>query len=327
MIQRRVLLAAVAFAAAVGCKGSSSAPAPKPDPSQTKPATPTPPPTPATDPALTGSGSAIDPPPAPGGAITRPFFYKVEKDGKTSYLMGTWHLGIDADKQLPKAVWDAFATTKAFAMEVDPADPAGLTAFKRTDGKTLEDELGPEYWAKLEALVPNPAMMKSMKPSAAVVLLQFKGMPQTTPMDLAFVTKAKDQKKQLNFLESVTLQVKLLDKWVDVRMLKQTIDDYDGTKRMLDDALAAYMAGDDAALVSLLLDRPAMKKAGFTDAELDQALQEMIYDRNAAWVPKLDALFTAGDAFVAVGAGHLIGPNSVVELLTAKGFTITRVGP
>lgn len=318
MIQRRVLVTLLALAAAVGCKSKPSKPAPEP--------TPTPTPVAIADAAPAGSGSALDPPPAPGGAITRPFFYKVEKDGKTSYLMGTWHLGVDAEKQLPKAVWDAFATAKAFAMEVDPSDPAGLTIFKRTDGKTLEDELGPEYWAKLEALAPNAAMMKPMKASAAVVLLQFKDMPQTTPMDLAFVTKAKDAKKQLSFLETVTLQMKAIDKWVDVRLLKQTIDDYDGTRAMLDDALTAYMSGDDAALVSLLLDKPAMKKAGFTDAEIDQAQAEMIYDRNAAWIPKLDALFTAGDAFVAVGAGHLIGPKSVVELLTAKGYKITRLG-
>jgi len=50
----------------------------------------------------------------------------------------------------------------------------------------------------------------------------------------------------------------------------------------------------------------------------------MVYSRNASWIPQLDDLFTTGGAFVAVGAAHLRGPRGVVELLRAKGYTITR---
>jgi uncharacterized protein len=321
MIQRRVLVTLMAIAAVAGCKKSESKPAPT-----TTATAPTPAPAPATA-VPAGSGSAIDSSPAPGAAITRPFFYKVEKDGKTSYLIGTWHLGVDAEKQLPPAVWDAFAAAKTFAMETDPDEAAQLAGFKRTDGKTLEDELGAEHWAKLEALYgPNAAVLKPMKTGMALWMLQAKDLPRTEPMDAAFLTRAKTAKKQLAFLEPAAVQLKLLDTWMDVRLLKHTIDDYDATKQVLADGMVAYMIGDDAALVAIAMDRPSMKAAGYTDAEIDQAMTEMLFDRNAAWIAKLDTLFAAGDAFVAVGAAHLIGSRSVVELLSAKGYTVTRLG-
>jgi uncharacterized protein len=325
MIQRRLLVSLLAIATVAGCKGSAKSDKPeatagsatriKPLPVPVAPSTPN------------GSGSAIDPPPAPGSVITRPFFYRVEKDGKTSYLLGTWHSGIDATKQLPVAVWDALAAAKSFAMEMDPADPLTLTAHKRTDDTTLEDELGVEYWARLESLVgPSAQSLRGMKTFGVVMMLQFKDLPQTVSMDVAFISKAKEQHKPIVFLEPASLQIKLLEKWIDTRMLKQIIDDYDASKRMLEDAMTAYMAGDDAALSSMVLPRDSMKDAGFTDAEIDQASAELIFDRNTAWIAKLDGMFATGDAFVAVGAGHLIGPKSVVEMLGAKGYKITRVG-
>jgi uncharacterized protein len=328
MLTPRALAVSLSFLAlaVAGCKGKDDAPAPRTGAGS------------APGSAVAGSAVASGQPvgsgsdlgsanPKAGDPITRPFFYKVEKDGKTSYLLGTWHVGIDGEKQLPKSVWDAFAAAKTFAMEADPADPAMLTAVMRTDGTTLEDELGPEHWAKLEAQLGKDAdRVNKLKPAAAALLLQYKDLPQTMGMDLAFVTKAKAAQKQLAFLESAALQVELLHRWVDIRVLKQTIDDPDGTKRALADALAAYMIGDDATLAVMVIDRQQWTAAGYTEAEVDQFANEILVARNAAWIPNLEPLLAAGDAFVAVGAGHLVGAKSVVELLTAKGYTVTRVG-
>jgi uncharacterized protein YbaP (TraB family) len=326
MIQRRLLVTLLAVATVASCKGSSKSDKAEPNAGSASRIKPVPvPPVPATAP--TGSGSAIDPAPAPGSPITRPFFYRVEKDGKTSYLIGTWHNGVDAEKQLPEAVWTALSSAKSFAMEMDPTDPLTLTGAKRTDGTTLEQELGAEYWARLEALAGNTVQaMRGMKPFGAAMMLQFKDLPPTPSMDVTFATKARDAKKQLAFLEPAAHQIKLLEKWIDTRVLKHMIDDYDANKRMLEDALVAYMVGDDAALAAMAVPRDTLKEAGFSDAEVDQMTSELIYERNAAWLGQLEGLLAAGDAFVAVGAAHLIGPKSVVELLGANGYKISRVG-
>ena len=57
-------------------------------------------------------------------------------------------------------------------------------------------------------------------------------------------------------------------------------------------------------------------------------MEELLYKRNASWIDAIDELHRADSAIVAVGAAHLIGKRSVLELLSARGYKITRVtGP
>jgi len=65
---------------------------------------------------------------------------------------------------------------------------------------------------------------------------------------------------------------------------------------------------------------------------LNDALREapalykrLLTDRNRAWVPAVEKLLQGDrDAIVIVGAGHLVGKESVVELLARKGFKPTQ---
>jgi uncharacterized protein YbaP (TraB family) len=56
-------------------------------------------------------------------------------------------------------------------------------------------------------------------------------------------------------------------------------------------------------------------------------MSEMLYDRNASWIDAIEKLHAAGGAFVAVGAMHLVGPRSVLDLLSHKGYEVKRVTP
>ena len=48
--------------------------------------------------------------------------------------------------------------------------------------------------------------------------------------------------------------------------------------------------------------------------------------RNAAWARRIDAMLTRGDRpFIAVGAGHLVGPDNVRAMLETMGYKAVRV--
>ena len=52
----------------------------------------------------------------------------------------------------------------------------------------------------------------------------------------------------------------------------------------------------------------------------------LLTDRNKAWVEIIEAQLAAGRRpLVAVGAGHMLGPQGLPQLLAARGFTVTRL--
>ena len=50
-----------------------------------------------------------------------------------------------------------------------------------------------------------------------------------------------------------------------------------------------------------------------------------ITDRNQKWLPILEENFLINSCFVAVGAGHLGGPNGLLQLLNSKGYHLKPI--
>jgi uncharacterized protein len=255
-----------------------------------------------------------------------PLLWSAQKDGHTTYLLGTMHIGFNAEKQLPQWVWGKLRTSTSFAMETDLTDPALMTTGIRQDGKTLRDELGEAYWNKLAAeLGSGASAAMRMTPAAATSLLEVSSMPATMPMDLLLLGEATSAGKKIVYLEPASRQLALLDKWMDLRMLRASLDDRAHGKLAARELLTAYVEGNIARIEALGDDRLAFKKSGRSDSEYEELMRELLYDRNASWIDAIEAMHRQGDAMVAVGAMHLIGKRSVLELLRQRGFTIARV--
>ena len=85
----------------------------------------------------------------------------------------------------------------------------------------------------------------------------------------------------------------------------------------IDGLLLAWKQGDMSAFSTML--------SGF-EAKSPVAYRMLITDRNARWGEWIvDRLDRPGTVFVAVGAGHLAGKDSVQQWLAAKGVAATRV--
>lgn len=261
--------------------------------------------------------------------LPHPLLWAIEKDGKTSYALGTFHMGVDPTTRLPDVVWHKLDAEPAFAMETDLSDPSlAKDIMQRGDGKTLHDELGDSYWKKLEAaLTPDVAKrVNAMRPTIAATMLSMRGLPPTAPMDGVLLGHAQNGKKQIHYLEPASVQVHALVRWMDARALEEMLDDLPYGDQMQKDMLAAYIAGDDAKIQKIAdQERVEWKKFGRSDAEYDEMMDEMLFHRNASWIDEIEKMHSAGGVFIAVGAMHLIGPKSVLELLRAKGYKVTRV--
>lgn len=92
------------------------------------------------------------------------------------------------------------------------------------------------------------------------------------------------------------------------------------------DALSA--AKGDAALLTAWKDGDAAGLAAdVAPLQRDPAMgAALVTDRNARWASAIvRRLARPGRVFVAVGAGHLVGPGSVVAMLQARGLKVERV--
>jgi len=318
------------IALAVACKKSDPAPTievAKANPAATpKQTTPAPAPTPTeTDPWQ----AKAEAPASESEKLKRVMLWSITKDGKTSYAFGTMHVGIDAER-LPKTVWDKVTGATSFAMETNAADVQILNLGARMSG-SLRQELGPVYWEKLGKLI-EPQMLAAVdkkKPVIAAVFLSMRGLPMRgLGMDTALLAKAQMAGKPIVYLEPASKQAELLERHLDLKALKLVIDTADQGLELTKQMVTAYTAGDDKKLLELNDNQKAESLAhGYTEAEYNKQGSDMLYDRNASWIPAIEAMHAKGGGFIAVGALHLVGKKSVLDLLGAKGYKIQRIEP
>jgi uncharacterized protein YbaP (TraB family) len=66
-----------------------------------------------------------------------------------------------------------------------------------------------------------------------------------------------------------------------------------------------------------LLEKQSVEIMNFEDV--------FLYNRNKAWVPKIEKEMKNKSCFIAVGAAHLFGKKGLIELLMEAGYTVTPI--
>jgi uncharacterized protein YbaP (TraB family) len=268
--------------------------------------------------------------PTPKDPLPHPLFWSAEKDGKTTYFLGTMHIGIDAESRLPASVWQKLDGAHAFAMETDISDQSLAKRFMEPTQTSLHEQLGDDDWQKLQRILgaAMAAKFDHLKPAISAMTMELKLMPPTAPMDGVLQAHAANAKKPVVFLEPAIVQVEALEKWMDIKALKAMLAEADDLPKHMKELVDAYVAGDEQKMVALSdEERADALKHGYTEAEYTQETEDMLYHRNATWIPVLEKMHADGGGFVAVGALHLVGPRSVLDLLAKDGFAIKRVAP
>jgi len=101
-------------------------------------------------------------------------------------------------------------------------------------------------------------------------------------------------------------------------VLENALSDFDEGSAKLNAIVGAWMQGDQKAIARLIVDE--LRKP------LPELYRTLIVERNARWAETIDQMLKeTGNRFIAVGAGHLAGPDSVQAKLLAKGIRVDPV--
>jgi uncharacterized protein YbaP (TraB family) len=268
-------------------------------------------------------------------AAAEPAMWHVHDADTDITLFGTIHaLPADTKWLSPKIAARVDAADTLVLETVLPDDPAGLGPLVAMLGEKrglppLAARVAPSKRAALLAGVASlglpVARLDGMKTWLAAIALgdgavgQL-GLTAGDGVEATLTARAKAAHKPVLGLETPEAQLRLFDNLseTDARaLLDSTVDDL-ATAREDTNALIAYwQAGETEALAK------DFDKGFQATPHLARAL---LTDRNKAWATWIAArLSVPGKVFVAVGAGHLGGKDSVVAMLQAKGLTVERL--
>ena len=270
-----------------------------------------------------------------GAALAEPALWAIKDHDSTIYLFGTIHV-LKPDTAWRSARIDqAFAASGDLTLEIIGADdPAVMQPLLLKHGldqaHPLSSKIDPakfEHASRLaqEGGVP-PQVLNMMRPWLAAVSLAMvpvikAGYDPKSGVEQVLTAAAKAAGKAENAFETPEQQVRFfadLPPKTEIDFLSSTLEEVDEGVGKIDAMVAAWAAGDTAALEARFISE--MKD------EYPELYDLLIVDRNEAWARLLKAkLAGSGVSFVAVGSGHLVGPDSVQAKLDALGVKSARV--
>jgi uncharacterized protein YbaP (TraB family) len=274
--------------------------------------------------------------PAPS-PLVHPALWKMADADTTIWLFGTIHILPAGTNWMDPAIRRAIDNSQSLTLEVvldqDPGKVATiLTALGAAPGlPPLSERVPPEKRAQLAALIKAsgvpPTLLDGMKSWAAAIMLTGAALRQIG-VDAALSPGVEPQLtalfrasgKQVDGLETAEAQLGFFNQLPESAQrafLVSTLDDPAKARADFHAMLDAWGKGDPAAIEKTFADDPE-----FTPALRDLLIRQR--DRN--WADELaDRMQKPGTVFVAVGAGHLVGADSVQKMLAAKGLKVTRV--
>ena len=266
-----------------------------------------------------------------------PALWKLSDADTTIYLFGTIHIlpagTVWMDPPIKRAVESAQSLTLEAVLDQDPGQVATvLMKIGTAKGlPPLAERVPPAKRAPLAAMVKASGLpstfLDGMKSWAAAIMLTGPALQQigvdaaTSPgVEPQLTTLFRSAKKPVEGFETAEVQLGYFDRLPESAQrafLVATLDDPAKAKADFVKMIAAWEKGDPAAI----------EKSFADDPEFTPALRDLlIRQRDRKWADAIaKRLDQPGTVFVAVGAGHLVGPDSVQRMLSDKGLKVVRV--
>ncbi len=270
---------------------------------------------------------------------TTPLLIEVTKDGYNSklYLFGSIHAADDTMYPLSDKIINAYQGSDYVAAEFDlieymndmSSQISGILPFMYSNNKSIKDDISDDLYKKVQVILEDADLYSSLydryKPIIWMGLVENavinnSALDEQKGIDMYFLNKAKEDKKEIIELESANYQYGILSSFdipMQVYLLEEIVNNYDASLNQMKDLYELYKKGNKEDLENLL----------FSDEEMNE--YDKIYNnalitvRNEKMTKLLEEYFAQDkNFFCTVGLAHIIGDNGIANLLKQDGYKV-----
>jgi uncharacterized protein YbaP (TraB family) len=260
--------------------------------------------------------------------------WEIQGASNRVFLLGSVHFLRPTDYPLPAGMEAAYAAADELVMEIDmddldPVAAQTIMSSMATDGPDLREGMSKAGYAEIAELAKAAGIdLEQLAPFepwfAGLMIVQLRmlqmGFDPTWGIETQFSERARKDGKSIRGLETLGRQLAFMDE-LDMQtqrlFLLDALKDTAAADAEMQTIMTAWQTGDTNALAELQLE--LMQEA----PELGDAL---FTRRNRNWVPQIIELTKQKQNYlVIVGAMHMAGDNSVLELLEAEGIKVRQL--
>lgn len=286
-------------------------------------------------PEIAFAQDAVEPAAAAATTNAAPALWVLRDADSTIYLFGTVHLMRPDVSWTTPQIAEAFDSSDELWLELEnPGDQAGAAPLIMQLGISpqtpLSSLLTTEEFSQLDAAARSVglsgAAMDPMRPwlaalTLSVAPLQAAGYDPNAGIDMVLRARALEAGRPIQGLETMEQQLRFfagMPEEAQLEFLRESLGSFDQAVALVDQLADRWSAGDPDGLYA---SGAAEMKAVYPD------LYDLILTtRNADWANQIEQeMAGSGTVFVAVGALHLAGPDSVQAQLAARGITVERI--
>ena len=266
-----------------------------------------------------------------------PLIWEVRSDSNAVYLLGSIHLGRRDMYPMGPVVEKAYQASKIVVLEADPTDQesvmAAISVSLYQPPESLQKNLPGPLLVRLSRTLERYGIpleqFQPMKPFLVAITLASieyakAGFDPSLGVDMHFARRAKQDGKPVVELESFggqMSQMSNLSGRLQESMLQVMLDSIDKGEipALVGSMVDAWKTGDREKLQGAV----SAEERKLPAALAQEFHRKLMSDRNSAMAGKIESMLNGPDVhFITIGAAHLLGQDSVLQILSEKGYRV-----
>ncbi|MEM9018444.1 MAG: TraB/GumN family protein [Verrucomicrobiota bacterium] len=263
--------------------------------------------------------------------------WKLSDEDSTVFLAGSVHLLRESDLPIPSGFDEVYRNSEEVVFEIDMAtmmSPAMALRIRELgtlpEGESLESRIGPDAMVRIRDYLGKRSLPENLfdrfTPGMAYITIGSLeatrlGARPDLGLEVRYYRKSVNDNKPSRGLETAEYQISLF-KYIDdefmTELILETLEETDdASQEDLDEIIDAWKSGDAMEMETMIVE-----KMGTSETVQDAVL----FQRNENWIePIIKALEGSSNVMFLVGAAHLAGEKSVVDLLEKRGFVVEQL--